>query len=55
MNDNKCSHEGVYWEPLTKEWYFITKETEYVDPDFRVYGIKYCPWCGRSLSPDGRF
>lgn len=54
MNDIKCTHNGVYWAPLTKEWYFITKETECFNPDCTVFGIKYCPWCGRPLPSDGK-
>lgn len=55
MNDIKCTYNGVYWAPLTKEWYLITKETECVDPDYTLYGINYCPWCGKALSSDGKF
>ena len=53
MNDIKCTHNGVYWAPLTKEWYFEIKETECDDPDFRIYGIEYCPWCGHAIDWEG--
>ena len=50
----KCNHPKCWWEGLTKEWYLETVEKEYVDPECRVYGIKYCPWCGEELSKDGK-
>ena len=49
-----CNHYNCYWYPLTKEWYFITKETECIDPDYTAFGIKYCPWCGEELDKDGK-
>ena len=51
---NNCNHYHCYWYPLTKEWYFITKETECIDPDYTAFGIKYCPWCGEELDKDGK-
>lgn len=54
INKNECKHDKCWWEPLTHEWYLLTKETEYCDPDYRLYGIKYCPWCGKELPKDGK-
>ena len=52
--DKQCKHRKCWWYPLTQEWYFEIKETECDDPDFRIYGIKYCPWCGIELPKDGK-
>lgn len=51
----KCKHKKCWWYPLTQEWYFEIKETECDDPDFRIYGIEYCPWCGIKLPNNGKF
>ena len=58
-NKIKCKHGYCYWEPLTKEWYIDTRgekddEDYFNDPDCRIYGIKYCPWCGKELSKNGK-
>lgn len=50
----KCNHPKCWWEGLTREWYLETVEKEYADPECRVYGIKYCPWCGEELNKDGK-
>lgn len=55
MKKIKCKHNKCWWEPLTQEWYFETKEEEYCNPDVRAYGIKYCPWCGIELPKNGKF
>ena len=49
----KCKHKKCWWEPLTREWYLETVEKEYRDPECILYGIRYCPWCGKELSKDG--
>ena len=54
VNKNQCNHKNCWWYPLTGEWYFQTKETECMDPDYIVFGITYCPWCGKELSKDGK-
>lgn len=55
MDKIKCKHNKCWWRPLTQEWYLETKETECDGPDFRIYGIKYCPWCGMELPKNGKF
>ena len=54
MKKMECKHKKCWWEPLTQEWDFETKKEEYCNPDTRVYGIKYCPWCGKELSKNGK-
>lgn len=51
----KCEHPNCYWYPLTREWYFIIHEYNIENsPGVRIYGIKYCPWCGKELNKNGK-
>lgn len=48
-------YNEIYKEPLTDEWYLEVQTSEwdsYNDDYFyeRVYGINYCPYCGRKLN-----
>lgn len=61
MSCEYCSSDSpfqeIFIEPLTHEWYLEVETStwdEYGD-DFvceRVYGINYCPYCGRKLEEE---
>jgi len=55
-----CKHKKCWYYPLTGEWYLDTRNPNdpradyFIDPDCTLFGIRYCPWCGKELSKDGK-
>ena len=53
--DYDSDDNEVFIDPLTNEWYLSVEtfewddwEDEYIHK--KVYGIQYCPYCGRRLN-----